>query len=286
VAELSIGDDGSVRLRARAGESLPPPFEAAIGRDPWQPVPLEPQSIPGGGVRIDHEGPRGAASVELDLGPFALRVIGRRGEVVARLDGLAFEPGGGGCIACEARPGERFFGFGEKRGSLDKRGTRLAMRNRDPELRGRDPLYVSIPFFLALLQDRREPRACGVLLDAFGPSHFDVAASHAERVRMETRFDGIDVTIFPGPSPADVMRRFSARVGRTPLPPRWALGHHQSRWSYASEAEVRRVAREIRARRIPGDAIWLDIDHMDGYRVFTWHPSRFPAPQPLISDLD
>ena len=159
------------------------------------------------------------------------------------------------------------------------------MRNRDPERDARDPRYLSIPFFLSLLPGEAVHRARGIMLEAFGPSRFDVAAHRADRVQLETEADGIDVTIFPGPTPADVLRRFTARVGRQPLPPLWALGHHQSRWSYASEAEVRALAEEIRARRIPTDAIHLDIDYMDGYRVFSWHPKRFPDPERLTSEL-
>jgi alpha-glucosidase len=144
-------------------------------------------------------------------------------------------------------------------------------------------MYASIPFFL--VQRRGGAGATGVLLDAFGPSRFDVARRDADRLRMETEADGLDLTFFPGPTPREVIERFTARAGRTPLPPLWALGHHQSRWSYASEREVRRLAREIRRREIPTDAIHLDIDHMDGYRVFTWHPKRFPDPPRLLADL-
>ncbi len=60
---------------------------------------------------------------------------------------------------------------------------------------------------------------------------------------------GFDVTIFPGPAPGDVLRRYTARTGRMQRPPLWALGHHQSRWGYRSARDVRRVARE--ARRAP-----------------------------------
>jgi alpha-glucosidase len=70
-----------------------------------------------------------------------------------------------------------------------------------------------------------------------------------------------------------------------PLPPRWALGYHQSRYSYYPADVVRRVAREFRERRLPADAIYLDIDYMDGYRVFTWHPERFADPRALTRDL-
>jgi alpha-glucosidase len=74
-------------------------------------------------------------------------------------------------------------------------------------------------------------------------------------------------------------------TGRGPLPPLWALGNQQSRWSYYPESRVREVARGFRESRTPADVIYLDIDYMDGFRVFTWNKERFPDPSKMISDL-
>ncbi|MEE9607332.1 MAG: TIM-barrel domain-containing protein [Myxococcota bacterium] len=283
-AEVCIAEDGSVRLRAEAGPALSADPSAAIGREPWSPARAEVHAAEGGGVRLVADGPRGGARVEIVAEPFGVRVFDREGDAVAEVDDLAFARNGAARVRLAARPGERFFGFGEKPGGLDQRGKRLLMRNRDAELQMRDPLYVSIPFFMGL-HHGATARARGVLLDAFAPSRFDVAASDASRVGLESVAGGIDLSVFPGPEPRDVVRRFTARVGRTPLPPLWALGHHQSRWSYGREQEVRDVAAELRARRIPTDVIHLDIDYMRGFRVFTWHPERFPNPAQLLSDL-
>jgi alpha-glucosidase len=283
--ELSVAEDGSVRLRAASGPGLAPDPAPAVGRLAWQPASARPVAREGGGLRIEHDGPLGAVRLDVAPDPLRLSVLGRRGEVVAELGCLAFGAGGSGRLALSAGPHAHFFGLGERHGHLDKRGERVLLRNRDPALAARDPMYVSIPFLLALERDSRGARACGLLLDAFGTSRFDVAAGSADRVVLESAAGGIDVSLFPGPLPADVLRRFTARVGRTPLPPLWALGHHQSRWGYRSERDVREVAAELRARRIPSDVIHLDIDHMDGYRVFTWDPRRFPDPKQLLADL-
>jgi alpha-glucosidase len=69
------------------------------------------------------------------------------------------------------------------------------------------------------------------------------------------------------------------------MPPRWALGYHQCRYSYNPEARVREIAQEFRDRDIPCDVIWLDIDYMDEYRVFTFDKRQFPDPRRLNSDL-
>ncbi len=279
---LSVGEDGSVRLRAGRGNSLPPLAEQALGRRPPPAVATDLQES-SDGIVLTRDGRAGTIRVELRSDPLALRVL-TRGKPVASLEGLAFDERGGASVRCHARLGERFFGFGESPGSFDKRGQELRLRNHDLGIPRGAPAYLTVPFCLGFAP-RQLPPARGLLLDALGPCRFDLAATHRDEVTLATELDGLDVTVIPGPAPRDVLRRLTARVGRPALPPRWALGHHQSRWSYASEAEVRAVAAEIRRRRIPTDVIHLDIDHMDGFRVFTWHPGRFPDPKGLIADL-
>ena len=87
------------------------------------------------------------------------------------------------------------------------------------------------------------------------------------------------VIVLDRASPQEVVRGLAGLIGTLPLPPRWALGYHQCRYSYVPDARVRQVADEFRARRIPCDVIWLDIDYMDGYRIFTFDPRRFPDPR-------
>ena len=57
------------------------------------------------------------------------------------------------------------------------------------------------------------------------------------------------------------------------------------KWSYYPEDEVRKVASDFRDRDIPCDAIYLDIDYMDNYKVFTWDKQGFPDPKKLLADL-
>ena len=99
--------------------------------------------------------------------------------------------------------------------------------------------------------------------------------------------DGGDLTyyVLAGPTPAKVLARYADITGHIPLPPRWALGYGQSRWSYYPAEMVREVAAGFRRRRIPCDSLWLDIDYMDGYRVFTWNRRRFPDPEDLLREL-
>jgi alpha 1,3-glucosidase len=46
----------------------------------------------------------------------------------------------------------------------------------------------------------------------------------------------VDFFMFGGTSPTDIMRQFTALVGRQQLPPLFALGYHQCRWNYRYES--------------------------------------------------
>ena len=195
----------------------------------------------------------------------------------------ASEPGR---VACAKRieAGEHFFGFGERTGQLDKLGSQLINWTTDPALGhgpGTDPLYLAIPVFLAL----RPGLAYGVFFNTTWRSRFDIGARQPGTWLMEAEGGELDYYVVYGPTPEQVSEGLGALLGTMPLPPRWALGYHQSRWGYATEAMVRELAAEFRTRDLPCDAIHLDIDYMDGYRVFTWNPQGFPDPQGLISDL-
>jgi alpha-glucosidase len=179
--------------------------------------------------------------------------------------------------------GERYFGCGERTAGLEKTGTRQVFWNVDPpqgHTASFNNLYTSVPFVLCLY----EGRAHGVFYDHPGRVELDLAKTDPMRVTVSAS-DDLSVSVILGPTPAEVLERYTALTGRMPMPPLWALGNQQSRWSYMDADELRAVAREFRARGIPCNVLYLDIDHMDGYRVFTWDAERFPDPAGLIASL-
>jgi alpha-glucosidase len=93
------------------------------------------------------------------------------------------------------------------------------------------------------------------------------------------------VIVIERASPESVLTALADLTGHMEMPPLWALGYQQCRYSYFPDREVLRVAREFRRRKIPCDAIWMDIDYMDGFRSFTFHPSRFPKPAAVNDTL-
>lgn len=178
---------------------------------------------------------------------------------------------------------EHFYGFGERTGFLDKLAERKTNWTTDALDFGSltDEMYQAIPMMMAL----RPEVGYGIFFNTTHWSQFDLGADQAGVWRMETQGSELDYYIIYGPTPAEILFTYTELTGRMPLPPQWAIGYHQCRWSYESEDVVRQVAHEFRERRIPCDVIHLDIDYMNGYRVFTWSPKRFPHPDKLINQL-
>lgn len=222
--------------------------------------------------------------------PFRLVIADAKGEVRDEDDadrGVAFT---GATVQVSKRllENDHVYGFGEKAGRLDKRGWGLggvsyAMWNSDTYGYdgSTDPLYASVPFFMVL----RNGRAHGIFLDNTYRSFFDVGKQSQELLTFGAEGGELDYYFIAGPTPKDVVSRYTALTGRLPLPPRWALGYHQCRYSYYPEAKLRFLADNFRQRRIPADTLWLDIHYLDSYKPFTWDRERFPDPAGLLTDL-
>jgi len=179
---------------------------------------------------------------------------------------------------------EYYFGFGEKAGSLEKKWKSFTMWNSDiPAYKAdTDPLYKTIPFFYGI----RKGVAYGIFFDNTYRTSFSMGKENDNLYSFGAVDGEINYYFIYGPEPINVIEQFSRLVGMTPLPPKWALGYQQSRWSYYPEKRVREIAETFRDKNIPCDVIYLDIHYMDGYRCFTWDTIRFPDPERMINDLN
>jgi alpha-glucosidase len=168
---------------------------------------------------------------------------------------------------------ESFFGLGDKATEFNLRGKRLTNWNTDAYSFSfnQDPLYRSIPFYISV----NEGIAHGIFFDNTFKAHFDFGAE--DRTKTSFWSDGGELLYYyiHGPHMMDVVKNYHLLTGTHPMPPLWALGYHQCRWSYYPENKVKVIANGFRQNRIPCDGIYLDIDYMDGYRCFTWSPKYF-----------
>ncbi|WP_149526479.1 MULTISPECIES: TIM-barrel domain-containing protein [Sphingobacterium] len=192
---------------------------------------------------------------------------------------------GGYYVYCtkEAQADEVFFGLGDKATNLNLRGKRVRNWNSDTYSYAfnQDPLYKTVPFYIGVTQGD----AYGIFFDNTFKTFFDFAAEHHDQTSFWSEGGELQYYYIHGPKMIDVVKRYHSITGTHYMPPLWGIGYHQCRWSYYPEAKVRDVASEFRKREIPCDAIYLDIDYMDGYRCFTWNKRYFPDPKKMIADL-
>ncbi|RKD16103.1 glycosyl hydrolase [Pelobium manganitolerans] len=192
---------------------------------------------------------------------------------------------GGYYVYCTKKcyPEEAFFGLGDKPTDLNLRGKRLQNWNSDTYsfAKHQDPLYRSIPFYISL----NEGRAYGIFLDNTFKTHFDFGQEDREKLSFWADGGELQYYYIHGPHMMDVVKRYHTLTGTHALPPIWALGYHQCRWSYYPESKLHDLAHNFRSRKIPCDALYLDIDYMDGYRCFTWNKKYFPNPKKMIKEL-
>ena len=226
-------------------------------------------------------------------GLFAHTLATWRGDEAAAFDPLGLarpeapadgHPLGGGFeLHLKESPGRRYFGLGERTGFLDKKGRRYTHWNTDQfdHQETTDALYQSHPFVIG----SESGKAFGLFLDETWKTVFDLAATTPEESTLFTPGPTFDLYLIPGPTVREVTTAFAALTGKPPLPPLWALGFHQCRWGYPDAETVREVVANFEAHEIPLSAIWLDIDYMDGYKVFTFHEGRFPEPEKFFAEL-
>jgi alpha-glucosidase len=187
---------------------------------------------------------------------------------------------------------EHFYGLGEKAARLDKRREAFQMWSSDTPgyTSATDPIYQSIPFYIGHLMDRNKSNewhgsAYGIFFDNSYRTRFDLGSTDPENVVFQADGGEMNYYFFYGPEMKKVVSRFTELTGRMPMPPKWALGHQQSRYSYGNEQQIRDVVERYQAEKIPLDVIHFDIHYMDGYRDFTWNHDRFPDPKGLMTWL-
>ena len=178
---------------------------------------------------------------------------------------------------------EGYFGLGDKAGPMNRRNRAFTMWNTDAFgwQESTDPLYKTIPFFMGL----RKGLAYGIFFDNTWRGGFDFGKEDHDSYSFGAEGGEINYYFFAGPTPKKIVEDFTALVGRPNLPPLWTLGFQQSRYSYEPETRVYEIAKTFRDKKIPLDAIYLDIDYQDKNAPFTVDRGKFPNFEKMISDL-
>lgn len=198
----------------------------------------------------------------------------------------------------------RFFGLGEKAGSLEKTSVRTYFWNvdvwgehalSDVRTGAPDPQYVSIPWLIVECRVGEQMHAIGLLVHHPGNVFFSLEPD----MRLHSSQDSVpggafyvgaqtgipELWILVSDNVESLCTKLSRLVGTMPVPPVWALGNHQCRWGYRGSKDLLELDAGFREHHIPCDGLWLDIDYMDGFRVFTTSPEHFAKPAEVMQAL-
>jgi alpha-glucosidase len=180
---------------------------------------------------------------------------------------------------------ESFYGLGDKPVDVNLKGKRFENWATDSYAFGKntDPIYKAIPFYTAI----QDNKSYGIFFDNTFKTHFDFAQERRNVTSFWAQGGEMNYYFIYGPQMEDVVKNYTDLTGKPhTLPPLWALGFHQCKWSYYPESNVKEVTKTFRDLKIPCDAIYLDIDYMDGFRCFTWDKNYFPDPKRMVKELE
>ncbi len=171
--------------------------------------------------------------------------------------------------------GAAVYGLGDKAAAVDRRGYEYVQWNTDDPSQHNEnyrSLYKSINFVIVSGKNG----VYGLFVPCTYKTVFNIGKYKPDLMYIAQDGGGLDYYIILGDTPSEIVEAYTALVGRPFLPRLKMLGYQQSRWSYGSQAEVEALAEKFKAESIPLDYIHLDIDYMDGYRVYTVDKNRFP----------
>lgn len=246
-------------------------------------------------------GPDGGFALKAGLGTALGGALGRN--FLQTLQGAAFGTCGQAWLfQFRQRPDMQFYGMGEKHTPFEKSDRSHRFWNSDvwadhgtskAKDSLYDPDYISVPWLIV----KRGNTYAGILMDNPHASVISIsprlnvanqmmAAEHPEPLIYMGAEDGMpSLYILFGPSLRELTRKFQKLTGLAPRPPVWSLGHHQCRWGYRSLKDLKHLADNFDRLEFPNDGLWLDIDYMRGYRVFTFDAGHFPSPREDIAGL-
>ena len=168
---------------------------------------------------------------------------------------------------------DRIYGLGEVIGRLNKRGKVYRTYNVDttdhsPSLKS---MYSSHPFFMVVGKNN-----FGIFIDYPSEILFDFGFSRSNILEIKIPSRDFYFYLIKGQTPLEIVNSYLNLFNRPFVPPKWAFGYQQSRWSYPTREKVEEIAETFRSKRIPCDAIYLDLDYMEDYKIFTTDNERFP----------
>lgn len=169
-----------------------------------------------------------------------------------------------------------------------------------------EALYGAVPFLISHAKNSvtKVPQTVGFFwmnaaetwIDIIKESHADESlffqtpdkkplGSRSTTAHWISESGSMDFFVLLGPTAKQVQRQYAMLTGTQALPSLWSLGYHQCRWNYVDIPDVRQVHQGFEDYDIPVDVFWLDIEHTDDKKYFTWHDSKFIEPLKMIGEV-
>jgi oligosaccharide 4-alpha-D-glucosyltransferase len=178
-------------------------------------------------------------------------IVGPRKEVLMR---TFFQDSAYSGFRFVLQPGEQVYGGGERALPLNRRGYRFNLHNNPwyGYSEGADNLNFSVPFFIS-------SRGYGLFFDNASSGYADIGKTHSDFFEVGFSSGQLNFYVVLGETPEAILANFHQLTGTQPLPPRWAMGNFMSRFGYTSEAQVKSILGEMKASRMPVDAVIFDL---------------------------
>ena len=177
--------------------------------------------------------------------------------------------------------GEAVYGLGERFGPFVKNGQSIDIWNADGGAGG-DTAYKNVPFYLT-------NRGYGVFVNDTGRVSFEVGTEVASQVRFSVPGHVLEYFVIHGPTPREVLAKYTALTGRPALAPAWSFGLWLSTsfLTEYDEASVEELVEGMRQRNLPFSVFHFDCFWMRAFRWcdFQWDPRRFPDPAAMLGRL-
>ena len=190
----------------------------------------------------------------------------------------------GSVLRYEMEEEDIVYGLGENVRGINKRGWIYESNCTDePHHHENTRSLYGAHNFLIVAGKGKNP--FGLFFDTPDKITFDIGYTKHSLLEIQIDGNNYDLYEFAGGSPDEIVREFREMIGMPFLPPKWAFGFGQCRWSYGTSQEVREVAKQYRENHIPIDSIYLDIDYMERYKDFTIDRESFPDFEALVSEM-
>ena len=183
-------------------------------------------------------------------------------------------------------PDDHLYGLGEHFGPFDRKGQRIVSWSRDPVgAITSTACYINIPLLIS-------SRGFGLFFHHHSKLTYELGNPALQTAAIRAGDPYLDYFFIYGPSPKDIISRYTELTGKATVPPRWSFGVWWSRCMYRNREQVEGIVERLRELDIPGDVVHLDPLWLKGRKDkrldgchFEWDEDAFPDPQGFVDWL-